>query len=67
MTRKDFELIAGVIRDLNYRLADTSYAGVKAFTVHTIAKEFSRALQGTNPRFDVERFVAATEVPKVES
>lgn len=52
MTRKDFVLIAQVIK----------YARVSAADRKTIAEDFSRALKGTNERFDSGRFFdAATE------
>lgn len=52
MTKKDFELIAGVLRR-----ADTCTA--KIVDAREVALMFADALQHTNPRFDRERFIAA--------
>jgi hypothetical protein len=49
MTRKDFELIAYVIR----------YTNISAEARATIAKDMAVNLRGTNPRFDADRFIAA--------
>jgi len=50
MTRKDFNLIAKTIRILD----------VDAATRAHIANVFAASLSTTNPRFDRDRFVAAT-------
>lgn len=49
MSRKDFELIASVIRALVISDSDKAH----------IASAFARALATTNERFDSERFVLA--------
>lgn len=52
MTRKDYQLIADVIR--------TSYsADVYKDLRWRLAMEFADALAATNPRFDRERFLKA--------
>ena len=52
MTRKDFELIAEVLRN----------AALDKLTREFLAGYFSIALARTNPRFDAARFIrAATE------
>lgn len=53
MTKKDFELIAKVIRNhINY-INDA---------VPNLAQEITEELQKTNPRFDRERFLKACNV-----
>ncbi len=54
MTKKDFELIARVILELELSL------GVSQSKL--IAECFAGALRGTNPRFDAERFLKACGV-----
>ncbi|MGH2619837.1 MAG: hypothetical protein ACRDHG_04620 [Anaerolineales bacterium] len=49
MSRKDFELIAGVVRGLDNIIRDH------------VAAEFARVLGRTNPRFDADRFLKACE------
>lgn len=49
MTRKDFNLIAGVIERSNLDLESKE----------GLAKDFARELAGTNPNFNPERFVSA--------
>jgi hypothetical protein len=52
MTRKDFELIARVVRE-HIRSADDASEG------NCIALSFADALAGTNPNFDRARFLKA--------
>jgi hypothetical protein len=59
MTRKDFELIADVLRDVRESYADNN---VSTQHVDTVAKCFAIRLQGTNPRFDQDRFMRACGV-----
>lgn len=54
MTRKDFVMIADVIRFLPLPLA----------TRDIVALEFAEELATTNPRFDKERFVKACTLPQ---
>ena len=57
MTRKDFELIARVLRN------STELGGAERVA---LAWEFAGALRETNGRFDAQRFVKACSVrPKV--
>lgn len=56
MTRKDFELIAAVIRDA--RLERPLYRPAWDY----IAKDFARELRGTNANFDRDRFLRAAGV-----
>lgn len=61
MTRKDFELIAGVIKDANYtasKFQDTRGVGMLTH----VALELADVLAGTNPAFDRERFLVACGV-----
>lgn len=53
MTRKDFELIAETIR----------FSDIPVESIKIIAAEFADSLRRTNPRFDVDRFVAAATKP----
>ena len=50
MTRRDFELIAGV-------LAETR--NIEKTSRELYAAAFARALKGTNERFDADRFIRA--------
>ena len=59
MTKKDFELIARVIR-LSKRRFDAY--NETAIEIHEFAKEMAYHLSATNPRFDRERFLAACGV-----
>lgn len=60
MTRKDFELIAGVIRD--YRNDAPEDLRERADLIaNEFAKRFARELAGTNKRFDKGSFVEATK------
>jgi len=56
MSRKDFQLIAEVIRLLPS--FECSQAG-DVVRYSAIVTRFAEALAGTNPRFDRDRFVAA--------
>ncbi len=51
MTRKDFELIAKVVAN--------TLATVTEESRQCLALDFAYALQETNPRFDITRFVKA--------
>ena len=53
MTRKDYNLIAATIQRL---ILDTSVTREQR---KEIAAHFARCLRSTNPRFDVQRFIAA--------
>ena len=54
MTKKDFELVAEVIRELRRGSNDGQV------TVERVATEFEIALRRTNGRFDSGRFLQAT-------
>lgn len=56
MTRKDFELIAGVISDL---MADFNNCGSDAVSLSIVAEELADALARTNDRFNRETFLKA--------
>ncbi len=58
MTRKDYELIARLIRG----------DGLNALSREDLAEAFADELAHTNPRFDRERFIAAcmSEEPEAE-
>jgi hypothetical protein len=55
MTRKDFELIAQVIKAQRKPHNDTA-------TLDELTREFAYALADTNPRFDTHRFIEACKV-----
>ena len=48
MTRKHFELIASIVKNIK-----------DAPTRHQVAMDFAHALRAENPRFNVSRFVGA--------
>jgi len=50
MTRKDFQMIANVVKNID----DTK-------TRHAVAMDFALKLKGVNPRFDISRFVGACD------
>ena len=52
MTRKDFQMIADVVKMINDK--DTR---------HTVAMNFAVKLKDVNPRFDISRFVGACNSP----
>ena len=56
MTRKDFCLIASVIKELP-SFECTQDNDVVRFSA--VVERFASALAGTNPRFDRERFIRA--------
>jgi len=61
MTRKDYELIAGIIQNANYtasKFKDTSGASMLTH----LAIELSDALATTNPAFNRARFLTACGV-----
>ena len=57
MTRKDFELIAGVVEK-----SDQAVMPISKQAKSRIATFFAQALTGTNPRFDKIRFLKACGV-----
>lgn len=61
MTRKDYELIAGVFRSHVVAMmtcGENNYVG--QFTeLGILAEDMASALQGDNPRFNRETFIAA--------
>ena len=62
MTRKDFQLIADVVRNLRTfeaRDAEMSEDVAHAVRWTTVADKLASALATTNPRFDRERFIEA--------
>ena len=66
MSKKDFELIAKVLRDeLGYtrETDDTVERETTERVIRNLAARFASNLTNTNPRFDRERFIgAATRV-----
>jgi hypothetical protein len=48
MTRKHFQMIANVVKNID----DPKIR-------HAVAMDFAQRLQGENPRFDISRFVGA--------
>ena len=61
MTRKDYELIAEIIRVAMYTTNKYNEEQGKSWVEH-IALEFSDSLRSTNPRFDRARFLTACGV-----
>jgi hypothetical protein len=59
MTRKDYELIAGVFLDLS---SDFCNGGEDTISLSLVASELSKALATENPRFDRARFIKACGV-----
>jgi hypothetical protein len=64
MTRKDFELIAGVLADASTKNNldgpyVTEYLAGKWDAIREIAEAFADRLGDTNPRFDIDRFLQA--------
>jgi hypothetical protein len=60
MTRKDFELIAGILSNSAQSHALNPFTGECLFG--ELVRDFADALQATNPRFDRARFIKACEV-----
>lgn len=59
MTRKDFELIAGILNQNGAGFSE----GDEGYTLTRIlAAQFANALEQENPRFNRERFLAACGV-----
>ena len=54
MTRKDFQLIADVIKTARATYGDPQ-------TIGLLAQTMAKALETTNPRFDADRFIEATK------
>jgi hypothetical protein len=55
MSKKDFELIAQTIKSLRLEPACESN------TLDAVAREFAHNLRTTNSRFNVDRFLRATQ------
>lgn len=55
MSRKDFILLAGIIKDVNV-ICDPKDQRLQR---QLIAEDFARELFATNPRFNTELFIAA--------
>lgn len=59
MTRKDYQLIAGVLQQ---NRAQFGQYDERAITLDAVAHQFATALEDTNPRFDRARFLTACGV-----
>lgn len=59
MTRKDYELIAKVFRNLS---DDFSNGGSDEVSLSLVASELAEQLSAMNPRFDSRRFLDACGV-----
>lgn len=60
MTRKDFELIAAIVRET---VADPDIDDcVKGPMTYHLSRKFANALAATNPAFDRDRFLVACGV-----
>lgn len=60
MTRRDFELIASVVRETELTAGNASYPDCEVARGQ-LARAFAAELAATNPRFDRERFLRACE------
>jgi len=58
MTRKDFQLIADVLKR-NHASRQNAGNRAGAFLIEELALDFAHSLKETNPRFNIERFVKA--------
>ncbi len=56
MTKKDFQLIANVLKSMGFREGE-DYKG--SVVTYGVINDFTEALAATNPRFDKERFKEA--------
>lgn len=59
MTKKDYELIAGVMSRLS---ADFTNGGEDTVSLRLVAEELADSLADTNPRFNREMFLKACGV-----
>jgi hypothetical protein len=60
MTRKDFELIAGTLKELREELENNlDNGGNDLIDIKGVAFRFSEVLSSTNPNFKRERFLSA--------
>ena len=59
MTKKDYELIAGVMARLS---ADFTNGGEDTVSLSLVARELADSLADTNPRFNREMFIKACGV-----
>lgn len=59
MTKKDFELIAYLIRDMRTRNEATQGYST-SIDSHDLATEFADRLECANPKFNRDRFLKAT-------
>ena len=60
MTRRDFELIAAVVRETELTAGNADYGDCEVARGQ-VARAFAERLASTNPRFDRERFLSACE------
>ena len=60
MSRKDFELIAAVLREAHDQ---TDASSTARLLTDSLAEDFAHALARTNDRFDRARFLRACGVP----
>ena len=61
MTRRDFELIAGTLKDARWP-ADKLGAPTHNGAVDAVARDFAGRLRSTNPNFNRARFLTACGV-----
>ena len=60
MTKKDFELIANIVKGLNY-----PQGPLKAIHTTKVAIRFSKVLADKNPKFNSDKFLIACGLKKV--
>lgn len=67
VTKKDFEAIAGAIKDAAMALPDadaTGHDNIQAQVMRSMAASIATSLATTNPKFDRARFLAACGVQR---
>jgi hypothetical protein len=61
MTKRDFEVIAGTIRDLRRHHAQFDHAETAEVVLDSVARSLAGKFFYANPRFDRSRFMAACQ------
>lgn len=57
MTRRDYEMLAHVLRRELMVVRGSLYGDIRAQTVRDTARAIAEEIKADNPRFDVERFM----------
>jgi len=61
MKKKDFELIASVVKSFNDKMNNYTFSS-KLFTIKDFTKQLCETLASKNPRFDKQKFLQACGV-----